>query len=129
MKAIVLAAGMGNRLRGVFDDPKCLMSVGGICLLERYLESFYTIGIKEAILVLGYRMEKIIKHIQKLPRLPRIHITKNMDYDKGSILSLFAARNWLCDDVLLMDADMYFEKGFLVKALESKQDNFFQSDS
>lgn len=40
MKAIVLAAGMGNRLSGVFDDPKCLMFVGGICLLKRYLDSY-----------------------------------------------------------------------------------------
>ena len=84
MKAIVLAAGMGNRLRGVFDDPKCLMSVDGVCLLERYLESFYTIGIKEVILVLGYRMKKVIKHIQKFPRSHRIHIAKNRGMAKIS---------------------------------------------
>jgi len=129
MRAVVLAAGSGKRLRNVFEDPKCLIQVGGVSLFGRYMEGFSGAAIEDIVLVLGYGMEKVIKYIETLPPGPRIHIVENSDFDRGSILSLWAARDWLEGDILLMDGDLYFEKDFLGLPIRSKKPDFFVIDS
>lgn len=129
MNAIILAAGTVTRLQGVFNQPKCLIDIGGMPLLRRYLESFCAIGIEEVVLVLGYKSEKVIDYLETLhPGLP-VHTIYNENYQKGSILSLWMARDWLRGDVLLMDGDVYFEREFLMTAANSKKGNFFLLDS
>ncbi len=129
MKAIVLAAGSGNRLSSAFDDPKCLIPIGGIPLLKRYLEGFYAAGIDQVVLVAGYRMEKIVEYIKNLSVEFPMHILMNKDYEKGSIVSLWTAEEWLSGDILLMDGDLYFERDFLSRAMTSMKQNFFLIDS
>jgi len=129
MRAILLSAGSGVRLREGFDDPKCLISIGGRCLLRRYLESFSMVGIEEMVVVLGYRMERVLEYMEGLPAGPRVHILRNTQYERRSILSLWTARDWLRDEILLMDSDIFFEEAFLKKPAKSKKDNFFFIDS
>lgn len=130
MRAIVLAAGSGSRLNGVFDDPKCLIPVGGVPLIKRYMDGFHANGIKEVVLVLGYRAEKVLEYVQGLPvSSSSIHVIENRRHDRGSILSLWAAREWLDDHVILMDGDVYFQKGFLKTPTNSKKEDFFFIDA
>jgi len=44
----------------------------------------------------------------------------NPDYERGSILSVWSARNCFDDDILLMDSDVLFEKAVLEKLVKSK---------
>ena len=129
MRAIVLAAGSGNRLRSAFEDPKCLIPIGGVPLLARYMEGFSWVGIREVILVLGYRMEKVVEYAKSLNSTLSILFLENKAYGKGSTLSLLSAKDWLNGDLLLMDGDLCFEKDFLAKAIACPKPNFFLIDS
>ncbi|MDY4251700.1 sugar phosphate nucleotidyltransferase, partial [Clostridium sp.] len=59
MRAIILAAGMGTRLRPLTNDtPKGLVKVKGISMIEREIENLREIGIDEIIVVTGYLKDK-----------------------------------------------------------------------
>ncbi|MDY4421953.1 NTP transferase domain-containing protein, partial [Clostridium perfringens] len=59
MRAILLAAGMGTRLRPLtLDTPKSLIEVNGRPLLERQIEFLRERGVEEIIVVTGYLAEK-----------------------------------------------------------------------
>ncbi len=64
LKAIILAAGIGSRIRPLTDDcPKCLLKVGGVTILERMISNIQACGINEFIFVLGYldyRIERFV---------------------------------------------------------------------
>ena len=63
MKAVVLAAGEGVRLRPLtLTRPKHLIPVGGKPLLEHLLISLKTAGIDEALIVVHYMADKIKEH-------------------------------------------------------------------
>ena len=64
MQAIILCAGRGKRLRPYTKHkPKPLLNVCGKTILERILDSLKHVGIKEVIIVVGYKHEKIIEKI------------------------------------------------------------------
>src|SRR6266481_7304324 len=63
MKAFILAAGLGTRLRALgLDVPKVMVPIGGRPLLEHHLELFKRQGIKEVIVNLHYLPEKITSY-------------------------------------------------------------------
>ena len=60
MKAVILAAGIASRLRPLTNDrPKCLLEIGGKCLLQRSMDGLIRNGIKEFVVVTGYLHEQI----------------------------------------------------------------------
>ena len=61
MKAIIVAAGMGRRLRPYTDDrPKCLVEINGKSILQRQLDAYRAAGIDEVHIVRGYMKESIV---------------------------------------------------------------------
>jgi len=64
MRAMILAAGRGERLRPLTDEiPKCLVEVRGKSLLERHLEHVRSAGIKTVVINLGWLGDKIVERI------------------------------------------------------------------
>ena len=64
MKAMVLAAGRGERLRPLTDTtPKSLVTVHGETLLERHLATISAAGIRTVVINLGWLGSKIVDHI------------------------------------------------------------------
>ena len=60
MIGVILAAGMAKRLRPLTDEkPKCLLEVGGKTLLQRTVDAMISAGVKEFVVVTGYRAEMI----------------------------------------------------------------------
>jgi MurNAc alpha-1-phosphate uridylyltransferase len=60
MKAMILAAGLGQRMRPLTDSlPKPMLSVGGKPLLQYHLEALAKLGISEVIINLAYLGDKI----------------------------------------------------------------------
>ena len=57
MKALILAAGVGKRLKA--NVPKILLKVGNKSLLERHYENLLNLGIKNIGIVIGYKCIKI----------------------------------------------------------------------
>ena len=64
MKAMILAAGRGERLRPITDrTPKPLVEVGGVSLLERHLRNLAASGVKHVVINLGWLGEQIVERV------------------------------------------------------------------
>jgi len=130
MKAVILAAGIGNRLKPLTDKmPKSLIKIGDRTVLERMLDSLVDLGITDVTIVVGHLKQMITGLIGNGYRTAVCKYITNPDYELGSILSLYAARNEFADDdTLLMDADVIFEEKVLAKIAGSGNANCFLVD-
>lgn len=120
MQAIILAAGMGNRL-GEFtsDRTKCMITVNGVTLIERMLSQIDGKGFKRIIIVTGYEGEKLKNYISSLAVKTPIKYIDNPVYNiTNNIYSLYLASGFLAeDDTVLFESDLIFEDGVLDKLL------------
>ncbi len=98
MIGVILAAGMAKRLRPLTDTkPKCLLEVGGKTLLERTVRAMQQAGIKEFVVVTGYRGNMIRSFLENLVNLenlekPSFTFLHNTDYEhNNNIYSLWMA--------------------------------------
>ncbi len=94
MRAIILAAGRGIRLKQTADDqvPKCLLRFGGMTLLERHLRLLKAAGVDQVVLALGWRHELVEAELDRLEWLPRPEIVLNPRYELGSVLTVHTYR-------------------------------------
>ena len=61
MQAIILAAGMGKRLKELTkNNTKCMVKVNGVTLIDRLLHQIERQGVSRIILVVGYKGQKLI---------------------------------------------------------------------
>ncbi|WP_252232099.1 sugar phosphate nucleotidyltransferase [Clostridium sp. ZBS15] len=113
MRAILVAAGMGTRLRPLTNTiPKSLVEVNGISLLERQIINLKEIGIDEIVVLTGYLHEKFDNLVKKYNLIKII----NDKYDVyNNIYTMYLAREYL-HDAFVIDADNYINKNFLPKA-------------
>lgn len=129
MRAIVLAAGAGWRLKPHTEGtPKCLLEFGGKTLLRRYLDAFVALGVPEAVLVVGYLKELVAAEAARGPAGVRVRVVENDRYTRGSILSLWHARNEFDDDVIIMDADVLYPQELLARLLAAVDGNVIAVD-
>lgn len=129
MEALILAAGVGNRLGELGDRPKSLLEFGGRSLLARHLDNLAALGIARLTVCVGYRHELLEEELHRHARLP-VDIVVNPEYRQGSVRSLWAARATLRagDDVLLMDADVLYAPAVLRVLRNSRHANCFLLD-
>ena len=121
MKAIILAAGVARRLAPLTDHThKCLLPVGERSLLDRMLDALAASGVEESVLVLGHCQDQVRRAAGTARGPMRSGYVENPDYQKGSILSLWCARETLLSDsTLVMDADVLFPARFLRGLIDS----------
>ena len=116
MQAIILAAGMGKRLKELTqNNTKCMVKVNGITLIDRMLHQIERQHLSRIIIVVGYEGQKLIDYISTLEIQTPIVYINNPIYDKtNNIYSLALAKDWLCkDDTLLFESDLIFEDSVL----------------
>jgi len=122
MKAIILIAGMGTRLKPLTNEvPKCLTEVNGKPILINMLENLESCGINEVVLVIGYFGDKIKQRIGERFGDMKISYTENIIYNKtNTSYSLWLALKDLEieDHLLVLEGDVFFEKKLLEKFLE-----------
>jgi histidinol-phosphate/aromatic aminotransferase/cobyric acid decarboxylase-like protein/choline kinase len=120
MKAVILAAGIGKRLKPLTDNlPKCLVEVKGKPLLLHQLDALIECGIRKIIIVVGYKKELVQKRIGSAYRGAPVEYVVNNEYaTTNNIYSLWLAKNHLDDDILLMECDVIFEKEAILRLLE-----------
>lgn len=109
MIGVILAAGMAKRLRPLTDEkPKCLLEVGGKTLLQRTVDAMISAGIKEFVVVTGYRENMICEFLTARYPQYTINFIDNPDYEhNNNIFSLWLAMEKLHGtEVLLMDSDI-----------------------
>jgi len=111
-QAVILAAGMGSRLKGTVDDrPKGFLHFGSKSIIEESITKLIRIGITRIVIVTGYHSEYYEKLKEKYPFLVTI---KNQDFDKtGSMYSLFTAKELIDSDFLLLESDLIYEHNAL----------------
>lgn len=112
MQAIILAAGMGKRLKDLTqNNTKCMVSVNGVTLIDRMLHQIEKKHLSRIVIVIGYQGKKLIDYIESLDIKTPIVYVNNPIYDKtNNIYSLALAKDYLCqEDTLLFESDLIFE--------------------
>ena len=116
MQALILAAGMGKRLKELTqNNTKCMVKVNGVTLIDRMLHQIERQHLSRIIIVVGYEGKKLIDYINTLDIQTPITYISNPIYDKtNNIYSLALAKDWLCkEDTLLFESDLIFEDSVL----------------
>lgn len=126
MQAIILAAGMGKRLKELTNDnTKCMIKVNGVTLIERMLKQLDKLNLNQIVIVIGYQGQKLVDYVSTLPIKTKITYISNDIYDRtNNIYSLYLAKDYLIkDDTLLLESDLIFED----KALQVLVDDPYPS--
>ena len=116
MQAIILAAGMGKRLKELTsDNTKCMVKVNGVTLIERMLRQIERQNVSRIVVVTGYQGQKLRDYIETLGIKTPVVFIDNPIYDKtNNIYSLALASDKLCEeDTLLFESDLIFEDSIL----------------
>lgn len=125
MKAIIMAAGIGSRLKHINENrPKCLIEMEGVSLISRSVAMLEERNITDISVITGYKSELIRRELQC-----RVNFFHNPYYAvTNSIASLWLAKDLLDDDAILMNADLYYESAVLDTALAQTGDAVMLSD-
>lgn len=122
MQAIILAAGMGKRLRELTsDNTKCMVKVNGESIIDRLLHQLNSCGITKIVIVVGYKADNLRQYIRSNHPDANVTFIENPVYDKtNNIYSLWLAKDYLTsDDTLLLESDLVFEESVLRLAIDS----------
>ena len=125
MQAVILAAGMGKRLKELTqNNTKCMVKVNGVTLIDRMLHQIESQHLSRIIIVVGYEGQKLIEYIGTLNIKTEIVFINNPIYDKtNNIYSLALAKDWLKkEDTLLFESDLIFEDSVLEELLKDPRE-------
>lgn len=125
MKAIILAAGIGTRLKPITNTiPKCLIGIGEKTLLEHSLDNLKQNNINEILIVIGYLGELIKEKIGTFYNGMDIKYVENKEYaETGNAHSLFKTKGLIDDDSLLIEGDLLYEPNAIKFLLEHPENN------
>ena len=115
-KALIIAAGLGSRLKKHTEDlPKCMLDFGGKTLLQRQLDAYKKNGVNDISLIKGYKKEKI--------NYKGIRYFENTDYRNNNILnSIFYGEDVINGNIIISYSDILFDPIVVKRTLEAKHD-------
>lgn len=125
MQAIILAAGMGKRLKEyTAENTKCMVKVNGTTLIERALRILDKKQLSRIVIVVGYEGRKLMDYIGTLAIQTPICFINNEVYDKtNNIYSLALAKQYLVsEDTLLFESDIIFEEALVDILMEDSRE-------
>ena len=120
MKALILNSGLGSRMGALTSEhPKCMTEISpDETILLRQLKLLAGAGITDVVITTGYYDDVLIQYCNSLGLPLRYTFVKNPVYDKTNyIYSIYCAREYLDDDLILMHGDLVFEDKVLEKVL------------
>lgn len=131
MQAIILAAGMGKRLRSYTKDAtKCMVKVNGKTLIEYMIEALVSNNIERLVVVVGYKGQLLKDFIASKFNTENLHgmrieYIENPVYDTtNNIYSLYLAGSEMAKaDTLLLESDLIFKPEILTRLLSSPDEN------
>lgn len=120
MKAFLLAAGIGSRLRPLTDTvPKCMLPIDGIPLIDIWLDAFGRAGVTEVLINLHHLPDIVAEHLESREPFPHVHAVFEPEL-LGSAGTLLANRTWVEaeESFLVCNADNLtdFDLGLLIDA-------------
>ena len=123
MKALILNSGLGSRM-GVLtsEHPKCMTEISTHeTILSRQLKLIADAGIEDVVITTGYYDSVLINYCNSLDLPLRFTFVKNPIYDQTNyIYSIYCAREYLDDDLILMHGDLVFEREAFERVLASQ---------
>jgi choline kinase len=130
VSAIILVAGVGQRLRNTVPEPKVLLSFGGQTLLERHLRALSANGIEDVTLTVGYQSHMIRREVSRLGLEARVRLVENPDFRLGSLVSLSVQAEQLRSGrtVVLMDGDVLYDPEMIARLLAAPEENVLLLD-
>ena len=125
MQGLILAAGMGKRLKDLTqNNTKCMIKVNGVTLIDRVLHQLERLRLSRIVIVIGYEGEKLVNFISTLNIQTPICYVNNPCYDKtNNIYSLSLAKEYLLkEDTILLESDLIFEDSVLQVLLDDPRE-------
>ncbi len=115
-KTLIVAAGLGSRLKNHTDDlPKCMLDFGGKTLLERQIQAYKDCGIENITVVRGYKKNKI--------NYKNLNYIDNTNYENNNILnSIFYGEKVINGNIIIAYSDILFESSVVKRLLDSDHD-------
>ena len=130
MKAVILAAGKGTRIKEMIDNiPKCTVKINGKPLIVNTIDVLTRHNITDITIVVGYEYQQVINALKDRES---ICFVINKDYSKtNGIYSVWLASKKVSfnDDILLMSGDLYITDQIVEILLASNKDPVLLTDS
>ncbi len=102
MKAFLLAAGLGTRLRPITDStPKCLLRIGGVALLDIWLDALARSGVDEVLVNTHHLSHLVRAHLAAHTGSPVVHLVEEPEL-LGSAGTLRANRDFVANEDMFL---------------------------
>jgi L-glutamine-phosphate cytidylyltransferase len=126
MKAVILAAGRGSRLKRVTGDlPKCLARIGGLTLIERQMRAITACGLTDIVVVTGHGAADVRRACSS-----RVTVVHNKWFSStNSLYSLWLARHLLVDGFVVFNCDVLFHTQLLRDLVTCRYDDAILASS
>jgi choline kinase len=131
MKAIILTAGVGSRIRPLTDNsPKCLLDVAGQPILKRMIDNLKAAGLTQFVVITGYMANTVKKYIaDNYPGLDVTYIYNDRYEETNTGYSLFLTRDAVGGDSFVkLDGDVVFEAAVIDKLIKDTHENCLTID-
>lgn len=125
MKALILNSGLGSRMgKYTAEAPKCMVELESKeTIVARQLRLLVEAGISEVIMTTGPYEECLKEHIKSLGLPLEIRFVNNPQYKETNyIYSIYLARKYLQDEIVLMHGDLVFDGDVLNQIVKSDKD-------
>lgn len=121
LSAVILAAGMGSRLRDIVGEkPKGLLQIDGKELISYSIERLLTFGIKDISIVVGYMEDQYREFLSA--EFPFVRFIQNKDFEiTGSMHSLFLVKENITNDFLLLESDLLYENRSIAELVQTSK--------
>jgi histidinol-phosphate/aromatic aminotransferase/cobyric acid decarboxylase-like protein/choline kinase len=127
MKAIILAAGYGNRMRPLTDAlHKTMLEVAGETIIGRIIEGLRENGIDDIIVVTGYRAEELSAYLTKTFTKVKFTFVHNEKYrETNNIYSMALAFEAVAidSDIILIESDLVYRPEIIKRLIDSSYGN------
>jgi UDP-N-acetylglucosamine diphosphorylase/glucosamine-1-phosphate N-acetyltransferase len=118
MQAVILAAGEGKRLRPLTHAmPKAMVPVANRPILEYIIRALEKNGIRDIIVVVGYKKEHVIRHLNALDIPVRVVVQEKQ---LGTAHALACAAPLITGDFLLLPGDNYVDTASIARIMREK---------
>ena len=126
MQALMLAAGMGKRLKEFTkDNTKCMVKVNGEMLIDRVVSLLSRLNVSRLVVVTGYKGEALRQHLESIRGDLEIEYVDNPEYYRtNNIYSLWLAKDKLQEeDTLLLESDLIYDYSLIEAIAHNSEPN------
>jgi 2-aminoethylphosphonate-pyruvate transaminase len=121
MQAVILAAGLGSRIRDMHSMPKGFIQLGDQPIIQESIQTLKQFGVTDILIITGYAAD----YYEALAKTDAALATVfNPNYDRfGSLYSLYCAKDWVKNDFLVLESDIIYEKSAIDTLIHDNHSN------